>query len=82
MPEERLPRTCPAGERTMDKFYKRSVSLMDQRIFPWESLDKPIGNPDKLNSIPVYPVNQSDQEIVDYVVSDLKRTPIVYTLED
>ena len=59
----------------MDKFYKRDVSLMDQRIFPRESLDKPIDNPDKLNSVPILPVNQSDKEIVDYVVSDLKRTP-------
>jgi hypothetical protein len=48
---------------------------MDQRIFPRESLDKPIANPDISNSTPVSPVNQSDQEIVDYVVSDLKRTP-------
>jgi hypothetical protein len=62
-------------ENTMDKFYKRSVSLMDQRIFPRESLDKPIANPDISNSTPVSPVNQSDQDIVDYVVSDLKRTP-------
>jgi hypothetical protein len=59
----------------MDKFYKREVSLMDQRIFPRESLDKPIANPDILNSTPLPPVNQSDKEIVDYVVSDLKRTP-------
>jgi hypothetical protein len=59
----------------MDKFYKRDVSLMDQRIFPRESLDKPIDNPDKLNSLSVSPVGQSDKEIVDYVVSDLKRMP-------
>jgi hypothetical protein len=62
-------------ERTMGKFYKREVSLMDQRIFPRESLDKPIANPDADNSIPVSSVNHSDREIVDYVVSDLKRTP-------
>jgi hypothetical protein len=48
---------------------------MDQRIFPRESLDKPIDNPDKLNSSSVSPVSQSDEEIVDYVVSDLKRIP-------
>jgi hypothetical protein len=48
---------------------------MDQRIFPRESLDKPIDNPDKSNSIPIAPVEQSDKEIVDYVVSDLKRMP-------
>jgi hypothetical protein len=48
---------------------------MDQRIFPRESLDKPIANPDISNSTPVSPANQSDKEIVDYVVSDLKRTP-------
>jgi hypothetical protein len=59
----------------MDKFYKRDVSLMDQRIFPRESLDKPIDNPDIPNSIPVAFVDQSDQAIVDYVVSDLKRMP-------
>jgi hypothetical protein len=47
---------------------------MDQRIFPRESLDKPIDNPDRLNSIPILPVEQNDKEIVDYVVSDLKRT--------
>jgi hypothetical protein len=59
----------------MDKFYKRSVSLMDQRIFPRESLDKPIANPNISNSTPVSQVNQSNQEIVEYVVSDLKRIP-------
>jgi hypothetical protein len=64
----------------MDKFYKREVSLMDQRIFPRESLDKPIANPDISNSTPVSLVNQSDQEIVDYVVSDLKRTPKEFTV--
>jgi hypothetical protein len=57
----------------MNEYYKRDVSLMDQRIFPRESLDKPIGNPDGLNFIPILPVDQSDKEIVDYVVSDLKR---------
>jgi hypothetical protein len=40
-----------------------------------ESLDKPIDNPDKLNSTPVSWMSQSDEEIVDYVVSDLKRMP-------
>jgi hypothetical protein len=48
---------------------------MDSRIFPRESLDKPIDNPDKLNSVQAAPVDQSDKEIVDYVVSDLKRMP-------
>jgi hypothetical protein len=57
----------------MGKFYKRDVSLMDPRIFPRETLDKPIDNPDRSNSIPILPVNQADKEIVDYVVSDLKR---------
>jgi hypothetical protein len=46
---------------------------MDQRVFPHNSLDKPIENPDPLNSIKVIPVPQSDKEIVDYVVSDLKN---------
>jgi hypothetical protein len=48
---------------------------MDQRIFPRESLDKPIANPDMSNSAQVSTVKQSDQEIVDYVVADLKRMP-------
>jgi hypothetical protein len=59
----------------MNEYYKRDVSLMDPRIFPRESLDKPIDNPDKLNSTGVAPMIQSDKEIVDYVVSDLKRMP-------
>jgi hypothetical protein len=56
----------------MNEYYKRDVSLMDQRIFPRESLDNPMNNLDKLNSTPM---SQSDKEIIDYVVSDLKRMP-------
>jgi hypothetical protein len=54
--------------------YKREVSLMDERIFPRSSLDRPIENPDPHFSFSIQPVEQSDEEIVRYVVSDLART--------
>ncbi|MCL1813395.1 MAG: hypothetical protein FWG29_07720 [Treponema sp.] len=58
----------------MGKYYKREVSMMNKKIFPRTSLDKPIENPDVDNSIKAIPVNKSDQEIVNNVVSDLRRT--------
>jgi hypothetical protein len=58
----------------MDKYYKREVSLMDAKIFPRTALDKPIENPDINNSISTAPVEKSDKEIIDNVVSALRRT--------
>jgi hypothetical protein len=58
----------------MNKFYKREVSLMNTKVFPRDSLDKPINNPDINNSIKAVPVMKSDQEIVNEVVSNLKKT--------
>ena len=47
---------------------------MDDKFFPRNYLDKSIHNPDLENSISVAVVDKSDQEIVDYVVSQLKNT--------
>jgi hypothetical protein len=58
----------------MNKFYKREVSLMDTKVFPRDSLDKPINNPDINNSIKAIPVMKTDQEIVNEVVSNLRKT--------
>jgi len=58
----------------MKNYYKREVSLMDDKFFPRNYLDKSIHNPDLENSISVAVVDKSDQEIVDYVVSQLKNT--------
>jgi hypothetical protein len=58
----------------MGKYYKREVSLMDANIFTRATLDKPIENPDVKNSIKSAPQEKSDQEIVDYVVSELRKT--------
>jgi hypothetical protein len=56
------------------KYYKREVSLMDTGIFPRDSLDKSIHNPDPHNSISVAPtVEKSDQEIVDNVIKELRK---------
>ena len=57
----------------MGKYYKREVSLMNDKIFPRTSLDKPIENPDLKNSIETKFDEKSDQEIVNNVVSDLRR---------
>jgi hypothetical protein len=59
-----------------EKYYKREVSLMDSKIFPRTSLDKPIENPDEDNSIKAVPVEKTDKEIIDNVVSDLRRIGI------
>ena len=56
-----------------DKYYKREVSLMDTKIFPRSSLDKPIENPDIDNSDATTPVEKSDEEIVDSVVAELRK---------
>ena len=56
------------------KYYKREVSLMDTKIFPRSSLDKPIENPDTENSDTTTPVEKSDKEIVDNVVAELRKT--------
>jgi hypothetical protein len=58
----------------MDKYYGREVSLMNTNIFPRTSLDKPIDNPDVDNSIKAVILEKSDQEIVNDVVSALRRT--------
>jgi hypothetical protein len=57
-----------------DKYYKREVSLMDTKIFPRSSLDKPIENPDIENSDTITPVEKSDEEIVNNVVAELRNT--------
>ena len=57
-----------------DKYYKREVSLMDAKIFPRSSLDKPIENPDIENSDAITPVEKSDEEIVNNVVAELRKT--------
>ena len=59
----------------MGGFYKREVSLMDDKLFPRTALDTPIENPDLSTSVKITVVEQSDEDIVDYVVSDLKRIP-------
>lgn len=56
------------------KYYKREVSLMDTKIFPRTSLDKPIKNPDVDNSIKAVLVEKTDEEIINNVVADLRRT--------
>ena len=56
----------------MDKYYKREVSLMDTKVFPRTALDKPIENPDFDNSIMAKPVEKSDKEVIDNVVSALR----------
>jgi hypothetical protein len=58
----------------MKKYYKREVSLMDTKIFPRSSLDRPIKNPDPEYSRPVTLVEKSDEELVNDVVSVLKKT--------
>jgi hypothetical protein len=58
----------------MGKYYKREVSLMNGTIFPRATLDKPIENPDVKHSIKAAPQEKSDQEIVDYVVAELRKT--------
>jgi len=58
----------------MDEFYKREVSLMNTNIFPRTSLDTQIENPDIKNSINAKPVEKKDNEIVDNVVSSLRKT--------
>lgn len=60
----------------MEKYYKREVSLMDTKIFPRASLDAQIDNPDFMNSIKARPVDKTDEELVEDVVSALKRTGI------
>ena len=57
----------------MGKYYKRAISLMDSSIFPRTSLDKPISNPDMNHSIGLTPVEKSDEEIVESVVSKLRK---------
>lgn len=57
-----------------EQYYKRDVSLMDTNIFPRKSLDMSIHNPDFSNSFFVSASEKSDQEIVDFVVSELKKT--------
>jgi len=58
----------------MGKYYKREVSLMDNKIFPRASLDKTIGNPDTKISSRALSVVKPDKEIVDNVVSALRKT--------
>ena len=58
----------------MEKYYKRDVSLMDAKIFPRDYLDKPIHNPDLKNSIIAVAADKSDEEIVNFVVSELRKT--------
>ena len=58
----------------MDAYYKRDISLMDVKIFPRTSLDKTPNNPDINTSIKAVPAEKSDKEIVDYVVSELRKT--------
>lgn len=53
--------------------YKRNISLMDPKIFPRSSLDKPIDNPDAYNSIRVDLAEKPDKEIIDNVVLSLKK---------
>ena len=59
------------------KYYKRDISLMDTKIFPREYLDKPIHNPDMDNSILAVAVDKGDKEIVDFVVSEMRKTGTV-----
>jgi protoporphyrinogen oxidase len=58
----------------MPEYYKREVSLMDTKIFPRTSLDKPIENPDIENSSATSLVEKTDQEIIDNVVAELRKT--------
>ena len=58
----------------MDKYYKREVSLMDAKIFPRVSLDMQIDNPDIKNSVIVKPIEKTDKELVEEVVSALRKT--------
>jgi hypothetical protein len=64
--------TSRRKEYTMG-YYKREVSLMDPKLFPRDSLDKPIENPNRDISIHASPIPQTNEEIVNYVVSDLKK---------
>ena len=58
----------------MEKHYKREVSLMNAKIFPRTSLDKSPENPAGETSVKANPVDKSDQEVVNNVVSALKQT--------
>jgi len=58
----------------MDNYYKREISLMDEKIFPRTSLDMQINNPDLKSSVKANPVEKEDHEIVADVVSALKKT--------
>ncbi|MCL2380474.1 MAG: hypothetical protein FWC64_02640 [Treponema sp.] len=57
----------------MGNYYKRETSLMDERLYPRTSLDKPIENPDMSNSFGLSPIEKSNQEIIESVVAGLKR---------
>jgi hypothetical protein len=60
-------------DKKMEEYYKRNISLMDKNFFSRNSLDKSIDNPDAYNSIEVDPTEKSDKEIVDNVVSSLRK---------
>jgi len=57
----------------MNKYYKREVSLMNTKIFPRTSLDQPIENPDVNYSTEAKPVEKSDEEIIENVITSLKK---------
>ena len=58
----------------MENYYKREVSLMDAKIFPRSSLDTQTENPDFMNSIATTPIEKTDEELVNDVVSILRKT--------
>jgi hypothetical protein len=57
----------------MARFYKREVSLMDKKIFPRSSLDMQVDNSIFMNSIMAKPVEKTDEQIIEDVVSSLKK---------
>ena len=55
------------------KYYKRDISLMNPNLFPRTSLDKSIDNPDFSHSSKMTQIEKSDEEIINNVVSSLKK---------
>jgi hypothetical protein len=54
--------------------YERTVDLMDESVFPRESLDKPKRNPNGTTVQRPPIVEQDNQAIVDYVVKEMQGT--------
>jgi hypothetical protein len=54
--------------------YEMTVDLMDKKAFPHTVVDIPKRNPRYAVSTPVKVTEQSNEEIVEYVVNQMKNT--------